>query len=210
MRRSSPSHRDERCALVANVGGRAYAYLLGQYLGDGHISSHRRGVYRLRIAACDDYPVIREECELAMELVMPSRRIGRLPRTGCTELSCYSKHWPCLFPQHGSGPKHARPIVLEPWQEQLVLDQYPKELLRGLIHSDGWRGTNTVKSSRDPTKRYAYPRYQFSNRSADIREIFVRACDQLSIACRSSNAWTISIARREAVGALDRFVGPKQ
>ncbi len=35
-------------------------------------------------------------------------------------VSAYSKTWPCLIPQHGPGQKHHRPIVLEPWQEQLV------------------------------------------------------------------------------------------
>ena len=27
-----------------------------------------------------------------------------------------SKHWPCLFPQHGPGRKHTRKIELEQWQ----------------------------------------------------------------------------------------------
>jgi hypothetical protein len=26
--------------------------------------------------------------------------------------------WPEVFPQHGRGRKHERPIVLEPWQER--------------------------------------------------------------------------------------------
>ncbi len=38
----------------------------------------------------------------------------------CVEVSHYSKHWPCLLPQHGPGKKHTRPIVLEAWQEVLV------------------------------------------------------------------------------------------
>jgi hypothetical protein len=33
----------------AALPGRDYAYLLGAYLGDGHITRHRRGVYRLTI-----------------------------------------------------------------------------------------------------------------------------------------------------------------
>jgi hypothetical protein len=59
------------------------------------------------------------------------------------------------------------------------------------------------------TKRYTYPRYQFSNESADIKRIFTDALDQLGIAWRVMNRKTISIARREAVAALDEFVGPK-
>jgi len=29
-----------------------YAYLLGIYLGDGHVTRHKRGVYRLRVSRC--------------------------------------------------------------------------------------------------------------------------------------------------------------
>ncbi len=50
---------DGSCGLVAGVDERAYAYLLGQYLGDGTISEARRSVFRLRIATCDAYPGIR-------------------------------------------------------------------------------------------------------------------------------------------------------
>jgi hypothetical protein len=118
-------------------------------------------------------------------------------------------HWLHLFPQHGAGVKHERPIVLEPWQVELI-DVDPRPLIRGLIHSDGWRGTNwTEKTVGGTTKRYTYSRYIFSNRSADIRRIFTDALDRLGVEWRQSNRWTISIARRQAVAALDEFVGPK-
>jgi hypothetical protein len=60
----------------------------------------------------------------------------------------------------------------------------------------------------DTVKRYTYPRYEFSNESADIKRIFTDALDQLGIAWRVMNRKSIS-ARREAVAALDAFVGPK-
>ena len=83
-------------------------------------------------------------------------------------------------------------------------------MIRGLIHSDGYRGLNwTEKRVGGTVKRYTYPRYQFSNESADIKRIFTDALDQLGIAWRVMNRRTISIARREAVAALDEFVGPK-
>ena len=76
--------------------------------------------------------------------------------------------------------------------------------LRGLIHSDGCRTINRVRDGR-----YAYPRYFFTNRSTDILKIFRQACDAAQIAHSSSKPDTISIARREAVAALDAFIGPK-
>jgi hypothetical protein len=56
---------------------------------------------------------------------------------------------------------------------------------------------------------YAYPRYNFSNASADIRQIFCDACDLLGIEWRVMNARNISVARRRSVALLDSFVGPK-
>jgi hypothetical protein len=124
-------------------------------------------------------------------------------RVGCIEICASWQHWPCLFPQHGPGRKHHRSIVLEDWQNRIV-GSYPRQLLRGLIHSDGCRTINRVRDGR-----YAYPRYFFTNHSTDILEIFRQACDAAQIAHSSSRHDTISIARREAVAALDAFIGPK-
>lgn len=63
----------------------------------------------------------------------------------CVEVYSYSKGWPCLFPQHGPGKKHLRPIVLTEWQRTLV-KRRPEQLLRGLIESDGCRFQNTEPS----------------------------------------------------------------
>jgi hypothetical protein len=35
-------------------------------------------------------------------------------------IKSYSKHWPCLFPQRGPGPKHTRKIELEEWQAIII------------------------------------------------------------------------------------------
>jgi hypothetical protein len=68
-----------------------------------------------------------------------------------------SKHWPCMFPQHGPGMKHTRKIELTDWQQQLV-DDDPRSVLRGLIHSDGTRFLNrAVGTSYPPYPRYHSP-----------------------------------------------------
>lgn len=120
-------------------------------------------------------------------------------------ITSYWRAWPCLFPQHGPGKKQDRSIMLESWQDDLVA-RAPGRLLRGLIHTDGWRGENrvTVKG-----RSYSYPRYQFSSRSDDIRGIFCNGCDLLEIPWRPWGRWHISVARRDAVAALDRHVGTK-
>lgn len=184
-----------------------YAYLLGLYLGDGCISSHPRGVFRLRIALDARYPQILDECEAAIRALMPGRSVARVNSAGYVEVGAYSKAWPCLLPQHGPGRKHERTIRLRDWQRHIV-DEHARPLLRGLIHSDGCRVMNRVRSPAG--KWYAYPRYQFSNRSDDIRRIFTDTCDRIGVQWRQMNRWNVSVARRASVDLLDAFIGPKR
>jgi hypothetical protein len=189
------------CSSREVPSGAAYAYLLGMYLGDGSISAVGRDNFKLRITLDAKYPDVVAECERAMASVLPSR-VGRIDRFTWFELWSCSKHWPCVFPQHGAGLKHRRSIVLQPWQERIALEEHPDLLLRGLVHSDGCRVLNWVNGT-------VYPRYHFSNRSDEIREIFAKACRRLGIACRPNNRWQLSVARRESVARLDEFIGPK-
>lgn len=193
-----------RCNTEAELDEAAYVYLLGLYLGDGTISKQRNGVYRLRIFQTAKYHDLIAECRTEMQLVLPNR-VAVLRRGGCVEISSYSKHWPCLFPQAGVGRKHERPIILEPWQRDVVR-VHPKLLLRGLIQSDGSRHLNTIVR---PPKRHQYVRYEFSNASDDIRGIFTDTCDALGVHWTQMNARNVSIARRDDVAFLDTFIGAK-
>jgi hypothetical protein len=120
-------------------------------------------------------------------------------------VSVYSKQAVCLFPQHGNGPKHLRTIGLACWQRRLVRER-PEDFLRGLIHSDGCRFVNRVRTNG---KAYEYPRYNFTNASDDIRGLFTSTCDQLGVEWRQMNQRNISVARRASVARLDEFIGPK-
>jgi hypothetical protein len=187
----------------------AYAYLLGLYLGDGHIARGRRDVYVLALFCCDDWPGLIAAARGAVSAVMPASSAFCVRQPGCTAVKSYSKHWPCLFPQHGPGRKHHRKIELEKWQSAIA-QKYPGELARGLFHSDGWRGMNRVrKSLADGDHWYEYPRYLFSNKSKDILRLCGETLDQLGVAWRFSRPHVISVARRDAVARLDEFVGPK-
>ena len=185
-----------------------YAYLLALYLGDGHLG--RSGTsWTLRIALDKAYPGIVERCCDAMEEIRGGHRPRPRPDhcgTACVRVELTWRQWPCLFPQHGPGRKHRRKIELADWQLQIV-QQAPQAFLRGLIHTDGWRGVNRV---RVKGHEYEYPRYQFSNRSADIRKLFTDTCDQLGVEWRPWTRYHISVARRESVAVLDSFIGPKR
>jgi hypothetical protein len=64
---------------------------------------------------------------------------------------------------------------------------------------------------RPPDRRsYSYPRYFFSNLSADIRGLFCEYCDRLGIRWTQSNHRNISVSHRRSVAALDEFIGPKR
>jgi hypothetical protein len=203
-----------RCATIPSLPEPAgdYAYLLGLYLGDGCISvgGHpAKGVWALRIACADTWPGLRAECVAAMSAIRPSNRVSTQQRVGCTEVIAYSRHWPCLFPQHGPGKKHNRTIELAPWQEDIVSER-PGDFARGLFHSDGCRFLSRVRRPLPSGERwYEYPRYMFTNESRDILGLCGQTLDQLGVSWRFSRRNTISVARREAVARLDEFVGPK-
>lgn len=189
-----------------------YCYLLGAYLGDGHVvvTSLRSATLVLSLDAI--YPAIVDEVAGAMQAVFPDatpRRFHRM-RGSVAVLQICHPAIPRAFPQHGAGKKHLRPIRLVPWQEEFTA-RHPQALLRGLVHSDGARVINRFKTSL-PSGRvaeYAYPRYFFSNLSRDIRKIFCDHCDLLGIRWTQSNPRNISIAHREGVAILDGFIGPK-
>jgi hypothetical protein len=193
----------------------AYGYLLGLYLGDGHIVQYaKHRVPSLTITCDDKWPGLMDAAEEAMRAVFPGHRTCRVRSTGCHNVKVYSKHLPCLFPQHGPGRKHERSIVLTPWQQRIV-GLHPWEFIRGLVHSDGCRITNWTEQWRGgELRRYEYPRYFFTNKSEDILGLFCGALDQVGVAWtvtrRTGRPRNVSVARRAAVELMDRYVGPKR
>jgi hypothetical protein len=200
--------RAERCPFCSSSPREiddpvAYAYLLGQYLGDGHLLT--TGRVPLLTVMCDTrHTGVIYEVSKAMEAA-GARTVGYQERVGCIGVRAHWMHWPCLIPQHGPGKKHQRPITLSGWQ-QTIVDRHPGTFVRGLFHSDGSRFLNRV---RQGGKVYCYPRYMFVNESTDIMRLCRLALDRLGIAWRMARPNSLSVARREAVTELDRHVGPK-
>lgn len=185
-----------------------YAYLLGVYLGDGHIVRMPR-THLLRIYCDARYTEILSEIELAIRAVVPGASTSRVGRPGrCVAVSSHWKHWPDLLPQHGAGRKHERPIRLTTWQ-RAITTACPGALVRGLLHSDGCRFVARQRKRRR-TGHYAYVRYAFSNRSDDIKDIFSAHLALLGVEWTVPNDPQIQIARRESVEILERIVGPKR
>ncbi|MGH3478113.1 MAG: transcriptional regulator [Nocardioidaceae bacterium] len=210
--RGGASVQTARCPRCddAPLDESAYAHLLGWYLGDGCLASSRRGVFVLSVINDARYVGLNAEVMASMAACKPRARARQRQRPGAMVIELGWKHWPCLFPQHGAGPKHTRRIVLEDWQRKIVA-MHTGRFLRGLFHSDGCRCVNRVtRPVAGQPKRYEYPRYFFTNASDDIRQIACWALDLCGIAWRPTNARTISVSRKAAVAALDEMVGPKQ
>jgi len=204
---------ESACPICSNArfNESAYAYLLGLYLGDGHIATCPKGVFRLTIVQDQKYIGLISECNDAIEALIDGHPLGAgfQQCIGCIHINTYWKHWPCVFPQHGVGRKHEREIALQQWQATIVR-RHPDRLIRGLIHSDGSRHLNTVhRPVGGERKSYRYPRYEFSNESQDIKRLFCRACDLLGISWRRMNRKSISIARKADIEKMDAIVGPK-
>ena len=197
-----------RCEGVA-LDQSAYAELLGWYLGDGHISLGRRDVFNLHVVNDDQYVEDNARLQILMKRVKPGGRPHTRRAPGCVITTVSWKHWPCLFPQHGPGRKHHRTIELDEWQKSVV-KAHPAAFLRGLFHSDGSRVKNwTRKVIAGEWKRYDYPRWQFTNHSADIRELCCWALDLADVPWRQSNWKTISVSTRAGVARLDSLIGLK-
>lgn len=202
---SADSDRRDRCgrAHVRTDVAASYAYLLGLYLGDGCISRHPRDVYKLRIFLDVKYPEIIAGAAATMKEVKGGPvAIFERPEN-CVEVYAYWKCWPCLFPQHGPGKKHKRPIALSDWQLRLV-ERWPECLLRGLVHSDGCRFESMGRGN------WSSPRYTFTNYSPDILRIFCRACEQIGLHWTASGEHVIYVSRKADVAILDEFIGPKR
>jgi hypothetical protein len=197
-----------RCRLLHPADARDYSALLGFYLGDGCVSTFRRRT-TLRISCDASLPGIIDDVTAVVLALRAPGRVFHVSAPGVVVVSSNWKHWLCLFPQHGPGRKHHRPIVLADWQRDVVA-AHPGAFLRGLFHSDGCRVDNwATRMVGGEKRRYDYPRWQFTNRSDDIRALCCWALDLVDVPWRHSGAWVVSVSRREAVARLDALIGRK-
>jgi Homeodomain-like domain len=202
----NPCPRCWRPAKAMRFTDEDYAELLAVYLGDGCISASAR-TSRLRISLDAKYPGIIADTTALLSRCFPHNPVGEVGAHGgrMVNVSLYCSHLPCLFPQHGPGMKHERPIVLESWQQNIV-DAAPWLFIRGCIRTDGCCFINR-------TGAYEYRSYDFTNMSKDIVNLFVRACDGVGVFTRTtgggSRKWSVRINRRRVAKMVEQ-VGLKK
>ncbi len=163
----------------------SYAELLGWYLGDGYISTERRGLLALHIYNDKRYVDLNSRIAELMRAVKPNSRPHTRLVPGCVITTVSWRHWACLFP-------------------------HPADFLRGLFHSDGCRVNNwATRIVAGEQKRYDYPRWQFSNMSEDIMRWCGEALDLLDVPWRRTSRKILSVSTRAGVARLDELIGPK-
>jgi hypothetical protein len=107
-----PPHSCFVCDERAPENPEAYALLFGYYLGEGCISRNRR-TFILRISCDRGYPKIIEDVAAAVAAVSARGQPTRVDAPGVVVVHKAWQHWPCVFPQHGPGPRHNRRLVLQ-------------------------------------------------------------------------------------------------
>jgi hypothetical protein len=192
-----------------SIDEQAYAALFGYYLGDGCVSRLAR-YHSLRVSCDAKYPQIITDVEQVMERVRPDHPVFRVRAPGVAVVQSNWVHWPCLLPQHGVGRKHTRVLGMTQWQWAMV-EQHPADFARGLFHSDGCRVMNwATQIVAGAKKRYDYPRWQFTNESAEIMAWCQSVLDVLDVPWRQSSRRVLSVSRRDAVSRLDDLIGLKE
>jgi len=199
-----------------------YAYLLGVVLGDGSLTEHTkfRYVHCLKVSCDIKYPNIINSVKIAMKHIMPRNSVNTHTHNNdsgnpsWTDVYCYSQDWKLFFPffKPGKGKKSSYKIQLTDWQKRIICE-HPKEFLRGLIQTDGHR---TIAPNK-----YQYVRYGFSQKSTDIKNIFLWVCNLLSLKPTiyrrkfrapeygTGKIWAISLCKGKDTEFLDSFIGPK-
>ena len=176
--------------------------MLGLYLGDGHVVRLAR-TYKFRLFLDSKHCEIVNESAALLERCFSNNVVGKAygHEGRMTILSVHSAHLGCIFPQHGPGMKHLRPILLEAWQNELIA-RAPWHFLKGLIRSDGCSFVNR-------TGPYEYLAYQLDNHSPDILDLFCATCDLVDIEYRRYARY-VRINRRSSVERLKARIGVKR
>lgn len=183
----------------------SYSYILGLYLGDGHISKVRRS-YRLRITQDMRYPTLIALNIHHLGLLLPHSSPSAYPCSdgNCTNVTVYAKILPLLFPQAGKNRKDQREIVLAQWQQShLQINGF----IRGLIHSDGSRYKNRVRNAKTG-REYSYTTYQFSSKSQEIMGLMMHSLESIGVNFRhrtKRDVESITISQRADVALLDQI-----
>jgi hypothetical protein len=188
---------------------KAYSFVLGLYLCDGHISQ-----YKTHRAACirmiNDfkYPKNTSEWSDNLQILFPENKVNtRKLKINAIEVKTYNKKLSILFPQIGKGAKHKRKLTFTDWQMD-ILKQYPKEFIRACIQSDG-----SIYNAK--SKGRIYKRYNFTNASEDIIDLFLYSLKGVGIETKkykhpTENKFLIQNFKKNHIEILETIINIKE
>ena len=189
----------------------SFSYLMGMYLGDGYLYKQGPYTWKLRLACDRKYPSIINEIQQCLTNLHLSPSICN--QQHIDEVYCHGKLLPEMFPTF-DGPKHKNALTLTDWQ-RAVIDEHPQSFIRGLFHADGSRYIHKQG-------QYQYVKYNLTNRSKDLVDLFCSACDTVGIEYKvhprpfinksgdKHVGWTVTIGKRSEVVKCEQFLGIKR
>jgi hypothetical protein len=180
--------------IIGNKLQNTYSYLLGLYLGDGYIVKMDR-TYRLRIYNTVQYDNLNKYIICELQKMFMKNKVNYVNFKTYLSIYVYSNNLPIFFPQHGSGKKQDREIVLFDWQKEII--SY-KHLFAGLLHSDG-----SIYFER------TYKMCDFTNKSEGILSIFKLCSLKLNLNYTVTKD-RIHIRNRPNMKWIDENIGDKE
>jgi hypothetical protein len=185
---------------LLNLDKDAYSYILGVYLGDGYINKMER-TWKLRFFLDSRQTLVIDECVKNLKKIFIKNKVSILTtKYNYIIIYLYSNYIPNLFPHLGEGEKYKRKIELNEFQINII--NYDK-LMKGLFHSDG---SFYIASGK-------YPRYQFTNKSIDLINIFKFCMIRNNIIPkyrqRKNGIYDIQIQNKKDVNKLYPILGEK-
>lgn len=186
------------------IPSKSYAYLLGMYLGDGHITQGKGKKHAILVITQnldDDIAIndIKRHMANIFSYVTPYVHKKKNANACDIRIGCNQNVLP-LFPQHGRGAKHKRKIELTNWQKDHIRKE-PWAFIKGLLHSDGSKFYN--KCNKTWT-------WEFKNKSQDIIDIFKWACDLVDLYYTYGKKGSVCFYKKEYVSILNEKVGEKR
>ena len=192
---------------------RSYSYLLGVYLGDGCIVTTPAGAAWLVITLDVAYPGIVEETASAVKACFPATSVRRYARSdgSVAALQVTPPRSPVCVPRSMARAASICDRSNSRIGSPAITRRFPRELLRGLIHSDGCRTVNRFKTraavrARGRVRLSALLLQQPVGRHP---RVFCESCERLGLRWTQSNHRNISISHRTSVALLDEYMGPK-
>lgn len=195
----------ERIQEVCNAKSAAYSYILGCYLGDGHISQLPR-TQRLRLFSGTSHPSIIEDQVKGLNRLFDNVVNNKKCNNQNMEIiTVHNTQLDVYFPQHGLGKKHERDVSLKPWQQEIV-DKEPECFIKGLIDTDG---SSYIRTNIVNGVARTYPSYSFTNKSKDIMNMCQSAFKTLGIevnrTTRKDGVSRFFLQSRKDVDILDKI-----